>query len=96
MQNPNHPVAQHATAVEPTDASEPVETTRPAWHTEVGQLLQRAANLCIDHDIDVDSYLSGAWTAYVEARPGMRDQLEEAQLRQQLDELRKLGRLASA
>jgi hypothetical protein len=40
--------------------------------------------------------MKAAWSAYVESRPGMREHLEELQLREQLDELRKLGRLGVA
>jgi hypothetical protein len=92
VQHPNNP-GELVTATEP---AEPLESSRPAWYAEVGQMLSQAAALCIEHGIDLDAYMSGAWAAYVEARPGMRDQLEEAQLRAQLEELRKLGRLASA
>jgi hypothetical protein len=76
----------------------PVEESdeRPQWHTEVGDLLAQAAILCVQHGLDVDTFMKGAWSAYVEARPGMRDYLEEMQLRNQLDELRKLGRVGEA
>src|SRR5882672_1677671 len=66
------------------------------WHSEVGDLLAQAAILCIQHGLDVDTFMKGAWSAYVEARPGMRDYLEEMQLRNQLEELRKLGRVGEA
>jgi hypothetical protein len=98
MQNHNNPAPQIATRSERTEASEASEQptiTRP-WQAEVGQLLQRAAALCSEHGVEVDAYMSGAWSAYVEARPGLREQLEEAQLREQLEELRKLGRLGEA
>jgi hypothetical protein len=77
------------------DATEPTAAPRP-WQAEVGQLLQRAAALCSEHGVEVDAYMNGAWSAYVEARPGLREQLEEAQLREQLEELRRLGRLGEA
>jgi len=88
VQNQNNPPTQ----IEPT---EPLDTGRP-WDREVSQLLTRAALLCIQHGIDVDAYMTGAWAAYVEARPGMRSQLEELQLRDQLEELRRLGRMGQA
>jgi hypothetical protein len=81
----------------PAESTSPTELeTRPPWHREVSQLLTRAAILCVQHGIDIDAYMSGAWAAYVEARPGMRSQLEELQLRDQLEELRKLGRIGQA
>jgi len=75
---------------------EPGEAPQRPWHFEVSRLLTQAATLCIEHGLEIDAYLSGAWAAYVDARPGMRSQLEELQLRDQLDELRKLGRVAQA
>jgi hypothetical protein len=69
---------------------------RVPWYTEVSELLSHAAELCVQHGLDVDSFMKGAWSAYVESRPGMREQLEEMQLREQLEELRKLGRLGEA
>jgi hypothetical protein len=66
------------------------------WHAEVGDLLAHAADLCVEHGLDVESFMRGAWSAYVESRPGMKEYLEEMHLRQQLDELRKVGRMAEA
>lgn len=66
------------------------------WHAEVGDLLAQAASLCVEHGLDVESFMRGAWSAYVESRPGMKEYLEEMQLRQQLDELRKGGRIGEA
>ena len=67
-----------------------------SWELEVGQLLARAAELCADHGVDGDAFVRGAWSAYLEARPGLREYLEEMQLRTQLDELRKTGRMGQA
>lgn len=89
MQNHNNTPAESPPSTE-------VETTQHPWYFEVSQLLTQAAILCIQHGLDVDAYMSGAWAAYVEARPGMRSQLEEMHLRDQLEELRKLGRIGQA
>ena len=67
-----------------------------AWASELGELLAQAAELCVEHGLDVDTFMKGAWSAYVEARPGLREYLEEMQLRNQLDEIRKLGRMGEA
>jgi hypothetical protein len=72
------------------------EDTDQPWHTEVGDLLAQAALLCVEHGLDVEAFMKGAWSAYVEARPGLRDYIEEVQLRAQLEELRKLGRMGEA
>lgn len=73
-----------------------LERKAKPWQSEVGELLAQAANLCVEHGLDVDAFLTGAWSAYVEARPGLREYLEEIHLRGQLDELRKQGRLGEA
>ena len=67
-----------------------------SWQSEVGDLLAQAAILCVRHGLDVDTFMKGAWSAYVESRPGMRDYLEEMQLRTQIEDLRKLGRVGEA
>jgi len=78
-----------ATSAPPeTKDSEPVDAPRPVWQAEVGTLLTQAAALCVEHGVDVDNFMKAAWTAYIESRPGMRDYLEELQLREQLDEIR--------
>lgn len=87
MQNRN---ATTPSSVIPNDAVE------QPWHAEVGDLLAQAAMLCVQHGLDVDTFMKGAWSAYIEARPGLRDYLEEMQLRNQLEEIRKLGRMGEA
>jgi hypothetical protein len=69
------------------------ETT---WQNEVSELLARAAKLCVENDVDVDPFVRGAYSAYLDARPGLKEQLEEMQLRAQLEEMRKEGRIALA
>jgi hypothetical protein len=76
--------------------SEPVEARALPWQVELGRLLTQAAAICVEQGVDVDTFMKGAWSAYVESRPGMRDYLEEIQLRDQLDEIRKAGRMGQA
>jgi hypothetical protein len=78
------------------ESPEPTTPSQFPWHAQVGQLLAQAALLCVQHGIDPDAFMKGAWSAYVEARPGMRDYLEEMQLLDQLEEIRKLGRMGEA
>jgi len=87
----------------PTLAAEPqaieaetVEAPRTPWQAEVSKLLTQAAALCVEHGVDLDTFMKGAWSAYVESRPGMREHLEEMQLRDQLEEIRQSGRMAEA
>jgi hypothetical protein len=78
------------------DDKESIADLVQPWHAEVGDLLAQAAILCVEHGLDVEAFMKGAWSAYVEARPGLRDYIEEMQLRNQLEEIRKLGRMAEA
>jgi hypothetical protein len=79
-----------------TSESQPIEARGLPWQTEVSRLLTQAAAICVEHGVDVDAFMKGAWSAYVESRPGMRDYLEEMQLRDQLEEIRRLGRMGQA
>jgi hypothetical protein len=56
-------------------------------------LLSQAARRC---DVDPDEFVRNAWAAYLDAHPGMREHLEELQLRAQLEELRKSGSMGQA
>jgi hypothetical protein len=93
VQNHNNTANAETTVI--TEPSERIDA-RPGWPAEVGELLMQAAVLCVKHGVELDNFMQGAWSAYVESRPGMRDYLEEMQLRDQLDEIRKLGRMAEA
>lgn len=76
----------------PPDRSKPPER----WDNAVGELLAQAAMICVEQGLDADEFLRGAWSAYVQARPGLRDYLEELQLRAELDALRESGRIGQA
>ena len=66
------------------------------WKSEVKELLARAAQLCAEHGVEMDPFLRRATAAYLDARPGMREYLEEEQLKAQLEELRENGRIGQA
>ena len=70
--------------------------TAKAWTVQLEELLAAAAALGAQHGVDVEAFMRGAWSAYVDASPGLREHLEEMQLKSQLDELRKLGRIGEA
>lgn len=69
---------------------------KKSWQSDVSELLARAAALCVEHDVDMDAFVRGAVSSYLEARPGMREHLEEMQLRATLQAMRENGRIASA
>jgi hypothetical protein len=93
MQDQDDASPESAQTEAPTEGVE--SPTRP-WQFMLDVLLHQAAALCVQNGVDIEAFMHGAWSAYVETRPGMRDQIEESQLRSQLDELRKFGRLGTA
>ena len=68
----------------------------PSWAIEIEALLTRAAEICVEHDIDPSAFMRGAWAAYVESRPDLRAHLEDMELRQQLAQLRANGSVGQA
>ena len=59
-------------------------------------LLNRAGALAVGMGIDLDTWMKTAWSAYVDARPGLREHLEDMQLIAQLSTLRQNGRMGQA
>ncbi|MBE7453970.1 MAG: hypothetical protein HS111_35530 [Kofleriaceae bacterium] len=47
-------------------------------------------------EVDLDAFMHAAWTAYVDARPGLRQHLEEMKLHLQLEALREQGQMPQA
>ncbi len=72
------------------------EHQNKAWQSEVSELLIRAAQLCVENGVEMDPFMRGAASAYFEASPGMREYLEEMQLRATLQAMRDDGRIATA
>jgi hypothetical protein len=67
-----------------------------SWANRLGELLVEAATLGVAHELDVDAFMQGAWRAYLDARPGLKEHLEEMQLLTQLEAARESGRIAKA
>ena len=63
---------------------------------ELGALLERAAQLAAARNMQPDDFMAAAWAACLEARPGLREQLEEAQTLARLESLRERGLIAEA
>jgi hypothetical protein len=70
-------------------------TEDPSW-TDVVHLLHRAAQLAAARDVETDQFMHAAWAACLDARPGLREELEDKELRSQLKKLRKQGLVAAA
>ena len=64
---------------------------------EVGtRNLALAAESAARAGIDLQRFMAAAYGAYLDANPALRQQLESQQLLEELDELRRRGRLAQA
>lgn len=70
------------------------ETLSPA--RELSVLLGRAGELAAKMGVELDAWMRAAWSAYVDARPGLREHLEDMQLIAQLTALRESGRIGQA
>ena len=71
-------------------------TDASGWQTQLNQQLTAAAHVAIDEELDLNAFLRNAWVAYVEARPGMREHLEDVRIRAELEEMRGKGQIATA
>jgi len=71
-------------------------STESASLREISQLLRRAAQLAAEHGAESDLFMQAAWAACLDARPGLREELADKELRAQLKKLRKRGLVAAA
>jgi hypothetical protein len=75
------------------DTGQPTSLTKadtPTSH-ELDTLLARAAEHAAASGVDSDSFIRAAWAAFLDARPGLREELEEKELKSELRKLRKRG-----
>lgn len=79
-----------STAVAPTHLNGTVELD------PLREALRRAAELAVARGVSVDDFMRAAWTALMEAAPGLRERVEAAQLVAQLEALRARGQVGSA
>ena len=59
-------------------------------------LLSKAAGLAVDRGVSLDAFADAAWQAWLEAKPGLREELEARALLAQLGDLRERGLVGSA
>jgi hypothetical protein len=81
---------------EPTDTETRPEPRAIDSSAELREHLLRAATGAAAHGVDVDQFMRVAWLAYMEANPGLREQLEDLQLAAQVEALRRNGRVGQA
>jgi hypothetical protein len=85
-----------AEAQAPSTEASPSPAAVPAWSSRVEQLLLAAAALCVEHEVDPEGFMQAAWAACLEARPGLREQIADTQLMQQVTSLRERGLVGEA
>jgi hypothetical protein len=88
-------MAQPNPALTSPQVASPEPPEDRAWK-DLQQLLRRAAQLSAERGVDSDRFMEAAWAACLEARPGLREALEDKELRAQLKKLRKRGLIAEA
>lgn len=73
----------------PSEPPELLPDTTP-WR-DVVQLLRQAAKLAAERGAESEQFMQAAWAACLDARPGLREELADKELRAQLKKLRKRG-----
>lgn len=63
---------------------------------ELSELLARAGALAASLGVNMDNWMKEAWSAYVDAQPGLREHIEDMQLIAQLNSLRESGKIAQS
>lgn len=63
---------------------------------EILRHLRVAAQLSETVGVDKDAFMAACWAAFLDARPGLREELAERELAQQLEVLRDRGMMAEA
>jgi hypothetical protein len=79
----------------PRESPEPVAVDT-SWIDHLDELLADAAKLAAAHGLEADAFVQAAWQACLEARPGLREEIEDKEWRAQLKKLRKRGLVGAA
>ncbi len=82
----------------PTQFGGTVEAALDAMNSagELSALLARAGKLAASMGVNLDTWMKEAWSAYVDAQPGLREHIEDMQLLAQLSALRESGKMAQS
>lgn len=69
---------------------------RASWPAEVERLLDEAAKLAAQHGLPTEAFMAAAWQHCLDSHPGMREEIEDKELKSELRKLRKRGLVALA
>jgi hypothetical protein len=62
----------------------------------IAELLAHAARLAAAEGGELDEFMRAAWSAFVDARPGLREHFEQMRLAAEFEQLRQSGRMPMA
>ena len=88
-------MSQSNLALTSVEADAAPERDAAAWN-EVERLLHKAAKLAGGLSDAGEAFMQAAWAAFLDERPGLREELETKELRSQLKKLRKKGLVGQA
>jgi hypothetical protein len=77
-------------------AAAPSVDDNASFPAELGNLLHQAAELAAKSGVATETFMAAAWAACLESHPGLREELEDKELKSQLKKLRKRGLIAMA
>lgn len=83
-----------AAPVQPSLSDAEPEAVSPK--SELSALLEHAGQVAAKMDIELEAWMQAAWSAYVDARPGLREHLEDMQMMAQITAMRQRGRVGQA
>lgn len=72
------------------------QTDTESTEMVLDEVFEKAARISVEKDVDLEDFMTAAWEAYVDARPGYRDHLEFKHTLERLDELRREGKIGLA
>jgi hypothetical protein len=70
------------------------ETFNPRF--ELREAFRRVSSLAAELGLDLDDYMRLAWQAYMDERPGLREQLEDIRLVAEIQAMRLAGKVGIA
>jgi hypothetical protein len=74
---------------------QPKNDTRPPFE-RVWRLLLEAARIATEEDMDVETFTSAGFRAYVKNSPEIIEAIEDSRISEHVEALRRAGRLATA
>ena len=63
---------------------------------ELREVLASAASKAAEHGLDLDDFMRFAWQSFMDAKPGLQEQLETMRLTKEIAELREMGKVGLA